>query len=91
MPKEAQALTFWSGESLCLSTYSTLWLLVSQPPPHHTHTLDPSLTQDLQQHAPTAVTHGIAGHALVGAPVVCWVSIVDAQAQLGTLRVQHES
>lgn len=57
------------------------------PSPHTRH---PSLTQHLQRDAPTAVAQGISGLALAGATVACWVRTPDTQAQLGTLRVQHE-
>lgn len=46
-----------------------------------------TLTQDLQQHALAAIAHGIVGHTLVSAPVVCWVSVSDLKAQVGTLGV----
>lgn len=65
--------------------------MVSPPPAVANSTRHPSLTQDLQQHTLAAVAHGVAGHTLVGAPVVCWVSISDLEAQLGTCRVQHKS
>lgn len=58
----------------------------TRTPAHHS-----SLTQDLQQDAPTAVAQGISGHALVGAPVTGWVGTLDTQAQLGPLGVQRES
>lgn len=60
------------------------------PPALATQTRHPSLTEDLQQHTPAAIVHSIVGHALVGAPVVCRVSILDLEAQLGTLGVQHK-
>lgn len=51
----------------------------------------PPLTQDLQQDALTAVAQGVASHTLVGATVVSWVGPPDTKAELGSLRVQHES
>lgn len=62
-------------------------------PSAHTRTCTPPLTHSgpEQQDALAAVAQGISGHALVGAPVMGWVGTLDTQAQLGPLRVQHES